>query len=217
LRTGTTTGQAIRVVLTDDHPVVRAGLRAVVDAEGDMTVVDELGTAEELVRRVGAGLDADVVLLDLRFGEGRMGGAEAAREVVRLGGPPVLILTTYDSDQEILAAIEAGATGYLLKDAPTDELTAAIRAAAAGQVALGPTVQRRLLGRMRAPGVALSLRELEVLGLVAQGCSNDDVARRLFLSTATVKSHLVHVYEKLGVDSRTAAVAEARRRGLLGE
>lgn len=207
----------IRVVLTDDHPVVRAGLRAVVDAEEDMEVVEELATAEELVRRVGAGLEADVVLLDLRFGEGRMGGAHAAREVVRLGGPPVLILTTYDSDQEILAAIEAGATGYLLKDAPTDELTAAIRAAAAGQVALGPSVQRRLLGRMRAPGVSLSLRELEVLGLVAQGCSNDEVARRLFLSKATVKSHLVHVYEKLGVDSRTAAVAEARRRGLLGE
>jgi len=205
----------IRVVLTDDHPVVRAGLRAVVDAEGDMEVVDELATAEELVRRVGAGLEADVVLLDLRFGEGRMGGAEAAREVVRLGGPPVLILTTYDSDQEILAAIEAGATGYLLKDAPTDELTAAIRAAAAGQVALGPSVQRRLLGRMRAPGVSLSLRELEVLGLVAQGLSNDEVARELFLSKATVKSHLVHVYEKLGVDSRTAAVAEARRQGLL--
>ena len=210
-----TDARTIRVVLTDDHPVVRAGLRAVVDAEGDMEVVDELATAEELVRRVGAGLEADVVLLDLRFGDGRMGGAQAAREVVRLGGPPVLILTTYDSDQEILAAIEAGATGYLLKDAPTDELTAAIRAAAAGQVALGPSVQRRLLGRMRAPGVSLSLRELEVLGLVSQGLSNDEVARELFLSRATVKSHLVHVYEKLGVDSRTAAVAEARRQGLL--
>jgi len=213
--TGPEGSATIRVVLTDDHPVVRAGLRAVVDAEGDMEVVDELATAEELVRRVGAGLEADVVLLDLRFGDGRMGGAQAAREVVRLGGPPVLILTTYDSDQEILAAIEAGATGYLLKDAPTDELTAAIRAAAAGQVALGPSVQRRLLGRMRAPGVSLSLRELEVLGLVSQGLSNDEVARELFLSRATVKSHLVHVYEKLGVDSRTAAVAEARRQGLL--
>ncbi|MET4223298.1 response regulator transcription factor [Oerskovia enterophila] len=215
MTTGPEGPPTIRVVLTDDHPVVRAGLRAVVDAEGDMEVVDELATAEELVRRVGAGLEADVVLLDLRFGDGRMGGAQAAREVVRLGGPPVLILTTYDSDQEILAAIEAGATGYLLKDAPTDELTAAIRAAAAGQVALGPSVQRRLLGRMRAPGVSLSLRELEVLGLVAQGLSNDEVARELFLSKATVKSHLVHVYEKLGVDSRTAAVAEARRQGLL--
>ncbi|MGW6005081.1 LuxR C-terminal-related transcriptional regulator [Oerskovia enterophila] len=215
MTTGPEEPPTIRVVLTDDHPVVRAGLRAVVDAEGDMEVVDELATAEELVRRVGAGLEADVVLLDLRFGDGRMGGAQAAREVVRLGGPPVLILTTYDSDQEILAAIEAGATGYLLKDAPTEELTAAIRAAAAGQVALGPSVQRRLLGRMRAPGVSLSLRELEVLGLVSQGLSNDEVARELFLSRATVKSHLVHVYEKLGVDSRTAAVAEARRQGLL--
>ncbi|HWK92161.1 MAG TPA: response regulator transcription factor [Luteimicrobium sp.] len=205
----------IDVLLADDHPVVRAGLRALVEGEADMRVVGEFDTAEALVRAVGLGEAADVVLLDLRFGDGRMGGAEAARELVRLGGPAVLVLTTYDSDADILEAVEAGATGYLLKDAPTAELTAAIRSAAAGVVALGPAVQRRLLSRVRAPGTALSRRELEVLGLVAQGASNDDVARALFLSRATVKSHLVHVYEKLGVDSRTAAVAEARRRGLL--
>jgi DNA-binding NarL/FixJ family response regulator len=180
-----------------------------------MRVVGEFDTAEALVRAVGLGETADVVLLDLRFGDGRMGGAEAARELVRLGGPAVLVLTTYDSDADILEAVEAGATGYLLKDAPTAELTAAIRSAAAGVVALGPAVQQRLLSRVRAPATALSRRELEVLGRVAQGASNDDVARALFLSRATVKSHLVHVYEKLGVDSRTAAVAEARRRGLL--
>jgi len=205
----------IDVLLADDHPVVRAGLRALVEGEDDMRVVGEFDTAEALVRAVGLGTAADVVLLDLRFGDDRMGGAEAAREVVRLGGPAVLVLTTYDSDADILEAVEAGATGYLLKDAPTAELTAAIRAAAAGDVALGPAVQQRLLSRVRAPATALSRRELEVLGLVAQGRSNDDVARALFLSRATVKSHLVHVYEKLGVDSRTAAVAEARRRGLL--
>lgn len=205
----------IDVLLADDHPVVRAGLRALVEGEADMRVVGEFDTAEALVRAVGLGETADVVLLDLRFGDGRMGGAEAARELVRLGGPAVLVLTTYDSDADILEAVEAGATGYLLKDAPTAELTAAIRSAAAGVVALGPAVQQRLLSRVRAPATALSRRELEVLGLVAQGASNDDVARALFLSRATVKSHLVHVYEKLGVDSRTAAVAEARRRGLL--
>lgn len=205
----------IDVLLADDHPVVRAGLRALVEGEADMRVVGEFDTAEALVRAVGLGETADVVLLDLRFGDGRMGGAEAARELVRLGGPAVLVLTTYDSDADILEAVEAGATGYLLKDAPTAELTAAIRSAAAGVVALGPAVQQRLLSRVRAPATALSRRELEVLGRVAQGASNDDVARALFLSRATVKSHLVHVYEKLGVDSRTAAVAEARRRGLL--
>lgn len=205
----------IDVLLADDHPVVRAGLRALVEGEDDMRVVGEFDTAEALVRAVGLGQAADVVLLDLRFGDGRMGGAEAARELGRRGGPAVLVLTTYDSDADILGAVEAGATGYLLKDAPTAELTAAIRSAAAGEVALGPAVQQRLLSRVRAPATALSRRELEVLGLVAQGASNDDVARSLFLSRATVKSHLVHVYEKLGVDSRTAAVAEARRRGLL--
>lgn len=210
-------GSPVRVVLVDDHPVVRAGLRAVLEEHDDLAVVLELGTAEELVARTADGLAADVVLLDLRFGDGRMGGADATREVVAAQGPPVLVLTTYDADADIVAAVEAGATGYLLKDAPTQELVGAVRAAAAGRVALGPAVQARLLGRLRAPALALTPRELEVLGLVARGRSNDDVARELFLSRATVKSHLVHVYEKLGVPSRTAAVAEARRRGLLGD
>ncbi|MFE6969798.1 response regulator [Isoptericola sp. NPDC057653] len=205
----------IDVVLTDDHPVVRAGLRAVLDAQPDVRVVAELGRAEDLVARVRRGEPADVLLLDLRFGDGRLGGVEATRQVVALGGPPVLILTTYDSDADILAAVEAGAAGYLLKDAPTDELAAAVRAAATGQAVLGPAVQRRLLGRMRAPGVAPTLREIEVLRLVADGRSNDEIARELFLTRATVKSHLAHVYDKLGVASRTAAVAEARRRGIL--
>lgn len=207
--------QRIAVVLTDDHPVVRAGLRAVINAESDMQVVADFGSAEELLAAVRSGLHADVICLDLRFGAGQMGGAEAAAELAAVEGPPVLILTTYDSDAEILAAIEAGATGYLLKDAPTQELTTAIRAASAGEVALGPSVQKRLLGRMRTPSVSLTKRELEVLRLVAEGASNDDVAAQLFVSRATVKTHLVHVFDKLGVESRTAAVARARQRGLL--
>lgn len=207
----------VSVVLTDDHPVVRAGLRAVLEAEPDMVVVAELSTAEELVDAVRGGLQADVVCLDLRFGPGRMTGAEAAALLAAAGGPPVLVLTTYGSDAEILAAIEAGATGYLLKDAPTEDLTAAVRAAAPGEVALGPAVQRRLLGRQRTPSVSLTRRELDVLSLVAAGQSNDSVAAGLFLSRATVKTHLVHIFDKLGVDSRTAAVARARERGLLAD
>lgn len=207
----------IAVVLTDDHPVVRAGLRAVIEAEPDMVVVAEMSTAEELVDAVHGGLQADVVCLDLRFGADRMTGAEATALLGASHGPPVLILTTYGSDAEILSAIEAGATGYLLKDAPTEDLMAAVRAAAAGEVALGPTIQRRLLGRLRSPAVSLTRRELEVLSLVAAGRSNDEVAAVLFLSRATVKTHLVHIFDKLGVESRTAAVARARERGLLAD
>lgn len=202
----------IRVAMADDHPVVRAGLQALLDAQPDMTVVESFATAEELV---AADLGADVVLIDLRFGPGRMGGAEATRKLLAGGGPPVLVLTTYDSDADIVTAVEAGAIGYLLKDAPTDELTAAIRAAAAGRTALGPTVQQRLIERVLTPGTSLTPRELEVLGLVADGRSNEGVARALHVSLATVKTHLAHVFDKLGVDSRTAAVAIARQRGLI--
>ncbi|MGM7421446.1 response regulator transcription factor [Cellulosimicrobium sp. ES-005] len=210
------TGPAVvDVVLADDHPVVRTGLRAVLEAEPDVRVVAEVGSAEELLARLRGGLRADVVLLDLQFGPGRLGGVDAVREIVATDGPAVLVVTTYDADADILAAVEAGARGYLLKDAPTHELVAAVRAAAAGEVALGPAVQRRLLGRLRSPGTALTARELEVLSLVAEGRTNDEIAHELFLSRATVKTHLVHVYDKLGAPSRTAAVAEARRRGLL--
>lgn len=205
----------IEVVLADDHPVVRAGLRAVVETAEDMRVVAEFSTAEELVARIRRGERADVVLLDLQFGPGAMRGVDATRAITEVGGPPILILTTYGSDADIVSAVEAGATGYLLKDAPTDELTSAIRAAAAGQTTLGPTVQARLLNRMRRPGTALTLRELEVLRLVATGRSNDEIARELFLSRATVKSHLAHVFDKLRVASRTEAVAVAREQGLI--
>ncbi|HYQ73855.1 response regulator transcription factor [Cellulomonas sp.] len=204
----------IDVVLADDHPVVRAGLRSVLDGEPDLRVVAETGTAEELVAWTAAHR-ADVVLLDLRFGPGRMSGAEATAVLTRRGGPAVLVVTTYGSDADILAAVEAGATGYLLKDAPTDDLVRAVRAAAAGRVTLGPAVQERLLGRVRSPQLALTSRELDVLRLVAAGRSNDEIARELYVSRATVKTHLAHLYDKLGVTSRTRAVAVARERGVL--
>ncbi|WP_022902385.1 response regulator transcription factor, partial [Curtobacterium sp. B8] len=129
--------------------------------------------------------------------------------------PYVLVLTNYDTDGDILGAVEAGASGYLLKDAPPEELVAAVRAAASGQSALAPAIAGRLMARMRAPRVALSAREIEVLALVAEGAPNTEVASRLFISDATVKSHLVHVFSKLGVSSRTAAVREALRLGIL--
>ncbi|TSB19631.1 response regulator transcription factor [Streptomyces sp. NBC_01525] len=204
----------IRLLLADDHPVVRAGLRAVLETEPGFAVVADVPTAEEAVT-LAALPGVDVVLMDLRFG-GEMRGSQATAAITaRPGAPRVLVLTTYDTDADILAAIEAGATGYLLKDAPPEELAAAVRTAAAGKSALAPAVALRLMDRMRDPAVALSRRETEVLQLVADGLSNAEVSKRLFLSQATVKSHLVHIYAKLGVDSRTAAVAAATARGLI--
>ncbi|WP_327352364.1 response regulator transcription factor [Streptomyces sp. NBC_01304] len=207
----------IRLLLADDHPVVRHGLRAVLDTEADFEVVAEAASAERAIELASGGeVEVDVVLMDLQFGPGRMHGAEATAAIVgRAGGPRVLVLTTYDTDADILAAVEAGASGYLLKDAPPEELAAAVRTAAAGQSALAPAIAHRLMDRMRDPGEALSLRELEVLRLVADGLSNLQISKALFLSQATVKSHLVHVFAKLGVDSRTAAVAAATARGML--
>ncbi|MFF0741776.1 response regulator [Streptomyces sp. NPDC004111] len=205
----------IRLLLADDHPVVRAGLRAVLDTESDFVVVAETSTAEEAVRRA-AGEDVDVVLMDLQFGPGRMHGSEATAAITgRAGAPRVLVLTTYDTDADILAAVESGAAGYLLKDAPPEELAAAVRTAAAGQSALAPAVAHRLMDRMRTPAEALTKRELEVLQLVGEGLSNQQISKELFLSQATVKSHLVHIYAKLGVDSRTSAVAAATARRLI--
>ncbi|WP_033292552.1 response regulator [Amycolatopsis jejuensis] len=202
----------IRLLLADDHPVVRAGLRAVLETEPDLEVAAEASSAEEAVQ-LAAGVD--VVLMDLQFGEG-MHGVEATAEIVgKPGAPRVLVLTTYDTDGDILAAIEAGATGYLLKDAPPEDLATAVRNASAGQTVLAPAVAHRLMNRMRTPAEALSAREIEVLTLVADGLSNQEISKRLFLSQATVKSHLVHIYAKLGVDSRTSAVAAAQTKGLI--
>lgn len=204
----------IRLLLVDDHPVVRAGLRAVLSPNDGVEVVAEAGTAEEAVARVAEG-DIDVVLMDLRLGDG-IDGVEATVQIRRLPDPPrVLILTTYETDRDIVRAVESGATGYLLKDADPDALVRAIHAAAAGETVLAPPVASRLLGRMQSPENNLTARELEILGLVAEGGSNRDIARSAAISEATVKSHLVHIFSKLGVDSRTRAVIEARKRGLL--
>ncbi|MFT2750151.1 response regulator [Clavibacter sp. Sh2036] len=204
----------IRIVIADDHPVVRAGLHAVLDVVDDIDVVGEASTPDEAVE-LAASLVPDLVLMDLRFGQERT-GADATRQIRAVEAAPyVLVLTNYDSDGDILGAVEAGASGYLLKDAPPAELLAAVRAAAAGESALAPAVASRLLARMRAPRVSLSSREIEVLRLVADGASNTDVGARLHITDATVKSHLVHVFSKLGVSSRTGAVAAAREIGIL--
>ncbi|MEU2116066.1 response regulator transcription factor [Streptomyces sp. NPDC016459] len=205
---------AIRLLLADDHPVVRAGLRAVLDTEPDFAVVAEAATAERAVELAAAG-GVDVILMDLQFGSGMHGSEATAAITAAPGGVKVLVLTTYDTDADILAAVEAGASGYLLKDAPPEELAAAVRTAAAGQSALAPAVAHRLMDRMRTPVEALTRRELEVLQLVGEGLSNQQISKVLFLSQATVKSHLVHVFAKLGVDSRTAAVAAATARRLI--
>jgi DNA-binding NarL/FixJ family response regulator len=204
----------IRVVIADDHPVVRAGVRALLEAEPDIEVVGAAATPDEAVA-LAADLSPELVLMDLQFGD-RAAGAEATRRVRALAAPPyVLVLTNYDTDGDILGAVEAGASGYLLKDAPPHELLAGVRAAAAGQSALAPAIAGRLLARLREPRVSLSAREIEVLRLVARGSSNAEVAARLHITDATVKSHLAHVFSKLGVSSRTAAVSAARALGVL--
>ncbi len=208
-----TADDEVRIVIADDHPVVRAGLRAVLQTEPGFVVVAECATAAQAVRRCAEG-GADVVLMDLQFGSGLSGTAATAAIAQVPGAPRVVILTTYDSDADVMAAIDAGASGYLLKDAPPEELAVAVRTAAGGS-ALAPAITSRLLERLRAPGTGLTPRELEVLQLVAEGLSNQQISQRLFLSQATVKTHLAHVYAKLDVDSRSAAVAAATRRGIL--
>lgn len=204
----------IRIVVADDHPVVRTGLCAILASDADLTVVGEATSPDAAVALVIA-LEPEVVLMDLQFGTVQT-GADATRRIRSLPRPPaVLVLTNYDTDGDILGAVEAGASGYLLKDAPPDELIAAIRAAAAGETALAPAVASRLIARIRAPQLSLSARETEVLRLVAQGSSNSVIGRTLHISDATVKTHLVHIYSKLGVSSRTAAVAAARDAGVM--
>ncbi|CAN7421726.1 response regulator transcription factor [Microbacterium oxydans] len=206
----------IRLVIADDHPIVRAGLNALFSLEPDFDVVAEAATPDDAVM-LAERENPDVVLMDLQFGSQQSDtGADATRRIRALDAPPyVLVLTNYDSDADILSAVEAGASGYLLKDAPPHELTAAVRAAAAGESALAPVIASRLLSRMRAPQVALSSREIEVLELVASGRSNTEVADELFVSETTVKSHLAHIFSKLDVSSRTAAVSAARQKGIL--
>ncbi len=210
----------IRVMIVDDHPVVRNGLIGMFDGDDEFEVVGEAGDGAEAVRRAGA-LAPDVILMDLRMPN--MDGVAAISALNAAESPArILVLTTYDTDSDVLSAIEAGATGYLLKDAPPAELFRAVRAAASGDAVLAPAVATRLIGQLRAPGAAstpspepISARELEVLELVARGASNREAAKRLFISEATVKTHLIHIYSKLGVNDRAAAVAEAFDRGLL--
>ncbi|MDK8524835.1 MULTISPECIES: response regulator transcription factor [unclassified Corynebacterium] len=211
----------IRVLLADDHEIVRLGLRSVLEGAEDIDVVGEVATAEAAVSAAQAG-GIDVILMDLRFGAGVegtrvMGGAEATAQIrsAMVTPPKVLVVTNYDTDADILGAIEAGAVGYLLKDAPPQELLAAVRSTAEGDSALSPIVADRLMTRVRTPRTSLTPRELEVLQLVAAGASNRQIGQDLMLSEATVKSHLVHIYDKLGVRSRTSAVAAAREQGVL--
>ena len=204
----------IRLLIADDHPVVRDGLVSMFDRDPGFEVLAEAADGAEAVRLARA-LAPDVILMDLRM-PGMDGVAAIAELAARGVTAHVLVLTTYDTDSYVLPAIEAGATGYLLKDAPRPELLRAVRAAARGEAVLSPPVAARLMSRVRAPGAGpLSQRELEVLELVAAGTTNREAATRLFITEATVKSHLLNIYTKLGVSDRAAAVAEAFNRGLL--
>jgi DNA-binding NarL/FixJ family response regulator len=204
----------IRLLIADDHPVVRDGLRAMLATQPDMELVGEAATGTQAVAQARA-LRPDVVLMDLQMPDLDGPGAIAT---LREQAPEVrvLVLTTYGTDADITRAVDAGATGYLLKDAPREQLFGAIRAAARGESVLSPSVATRVLGRMRAPAEeALSPRELEILQAVARGLSNKDIGRQLYVSEATVKTHLLRVFSKLGVDDRTAAVTVALERGII--
>lgn len=206
----------IRVVVVDDHPVVRDGVVATISAAPDLEVVGQAGDGPEAVN-VTAALAPDVVVMDLRMPRG--GGVDAVREMKARGlTAAVLVLTTYDTDSETVAAIEAGATGYLLKDSSASTLVEAIRSAAAGETVLSPAIATRLASHVRSPArrANLSAREREVLVLVARGTPNRLIAKELFVSEATVKTHLTHIFDKLGVSDRAAAVATAYELGILG-
>ncbi|QJS99947.1 response regulator transcription factor [Streptomyces asoensis] len=205
----------VRLLLCDDHAVVRAGLRALLSSADGIDVVGEAGTGEETLA-LAARLRPDVVLMDLQL-DGGMDGVTATRRLTGgpEAGPRVLVLTMFDTDADITRAIEAGATGYLLKAERPDELFAAIRAAAAGRTALSAPVADRLLTRLRSPRPTLSAREHEILAQLARGLGNREIARALFISEATVKTHLGRIYGKLGVETRSGAVAVAKERRLL--
>ncbi|MEV5408324.1 response regulator transcription factor [Thermopolyspora sp. NPDC052614] len=204
----------IRVLLVDDHPVVRMGLRGMLEADPGIVVVGEAGSGDEAVARARES-SPDVILMDLRMPGGD--GVSATRRI--LADHPdgkVIVLTTYENDQDIVRAVEAGAAGYLLKDTSRADLLAAIASALRGETVLSPSVATRLVSRLRTPvAESLSRRETEVLALVAKGKTNAEIGRELFISETTVKTHLIRVFGKLGVSDRTAAVTTALERGLL--
>lgn len=200
-----------RVLLVDDHPVVRSGLAGLLGSQDDIEVVGEAGDGATGVQ-LAAALRPDVVLMDLRLPV--MDGVTATAAITAAGVSRVLVLTTYDTDGDILRAVEAGATGYLLKDTPRQQLVDAVRAAARGETVLAPPVAAKLMRGVRG-GEQLTDREVEVLALVARGLSNAAIGRELFIGEATVKTHLLHVFDKLGVSDRTAAVTTAIARGIL--
>jgi DNA-binding NarL/FixJ family response regulator len=206
--------EEIRILITDDHPVVRAGLGGMISGEPDFEVVGEAGDGKEAVAMTGE-LKPHVVLMDLRMPE--MDGVTAIGHIkAEYPEVQILVLTTYESDADILRAIETGATGYLLKDTPREELFGAIRLVAEGKSPLAPGVATRLMQRMRgSEEEGLSTREIEVLELVARGTSNKDIAKELWVSETTVKSHMLHIFDKLGVTDRTAAVTAALKRGII--
>lgn len=209
----------IRILLADDHPVVRAGLAALLGTAADIEIVAMVATPDEAVRVAENG-GVDLVLMDLRFGEGpgagEAGGVGATRRIRQLPDPPhVLVVTNYSTDGDVVGAVAAGAVGYLLKDSSPEDLLAGVRDAARGESVLSRRVASKIMGRMNNPMTALSAREIEVLTLVSQGRSNREIGRQLVLTEATVKSHMGHVFTKLDVTSRTAAVAEARQRGII--
>ncbi|GHH54003.1 response regulator [Lentzea cavernae] len=199
----------MRVLVVDDHPVVRFGLSGLLSRHFD---VIEAATGEESLTKAPA---ADVVLMDLQLGKG-IDGVEATRRIRAMeNGPQVVILTTYDSDADIVRAVEAGAIGYLLKGCEPEELTQAVRTASTGQTVLSPDIAQRLLGQVRDPAPKVSKREIQILECLARGLANKDIAKELFISQATVKTHLVRIFTKLGVETRTAAVTTAVERKLI--
>ncbi|WP_369244764.1 response regulator [Streptomyces sp. R41] len=211
------TGEPLRLLIADDHAVVRAGLRALLDGEPDLEVIAEVGSGEEAVR-LAARLMPDVVLMDLRFAGPDKGidGVEAVRRLaLKAPGVAAVMLTSYAGRTDVVRALEAGARGYVLKAGPPEELFQAVRTAAAGSVGLAAEIVGELVGQVVRPDQDLSHREIEVVRLLAEGRSNRAIAEALFLSEATVKTHLVRIYRKLKADNRAAAVSEAVRRGLL--
>lgn len=201
----------IRVFLVDDHLVVRAGLRALLNTQPDVEVVGEASSGEGAATAIPSA-SPDLVMMDLDMGTG-MHGAEAIKRLRSDGvDVPVLVFTTYDTDADVVRAVDAGAIGYLLKDSTPDEIFSAVRGAVAGRSVLSPTVASRLVQQMQRPQEALTARESELLSLLAEGMTNRELGKALFISEATVKTHLGHIYAKLGVETRSAAVSVALRR-----